>query len=328
MLGTAPDDVIAGLAAAVLAKDTRSALAKLDTGLGRALQPGELLDQLIEYWRDLMLVATGGNEVVGLSASPRLRETITSQAAATPLDTILAGLDILQTTLSRLRGSSHGRVLLEMALIRLSRIDDLVSLSQLAQVLQGDRVATPSPPPRPSTPSLLAARPVEPEPAKKKPPELNAEPANRPITPETLRDVWSEVLAQVGPLLGGQLKLAGPPAIIGPNRLVLHFPPTYNHECEFCSDPGRLNRVLDVLERLTGETWDLRLELEAGRNGDGRNGTAEPAALPRPPAQQQPLVQAVIDLLEARVLRVDDGFGQTAPAPDDSEVAAADGEES
>ena len=43
------------------------------------------------------------------------------------------------TTKARLRTGSHDRVLLEMALLRLSRLDDLVSLSQLAQWLkQGD----------------------------------------------------------------------------------------------------------------------------------------------------------------------------------------------
>src|SRR5438046_1748034 len=42
LLGTAPDDVIAGLVAAVLAKDAKQALALLDAGLGRGLQPGEL----------------------------------------------------------------------------------------------------------------------------------------------------------------------------------------------------------------------------------------------------------------------------------------------
>ena len=53
------------------------------------------------------------------------------------LDTVLAGLDILQSAKSRLRGSGHGRVLVEMALVRLCRLDDLVSLTQLAQMLQG-----------------------------------------------------------------------------------------------------------------------------------------------------------------------------------------------
>src|SRR5205823_6834695 len=85
MLGTAPDDVIAALAVAVLGKDAKQALALLDAGLGRGLQPGELLDQLIDYWRDLMLVASGGADVVGLNSWPRLRESVVKQAGAVSL---------------------------------------------------------------------------------------------------------------------------------------------------------------------------------------------------------------------------------------------------
>jgi DNA polymerase-3 subunit gamma/tau len=168
MLGTAPDDVIAAIAAAVLAKDSKLALARLDAGLGGGLQPGELLIQLIDYWRDLMLVATAGADVAGLNATGKFKDTIAGQSATVPLDTILAGLDILQATLARLRGSTHGRVLLEMAIVRLSRLDDLVSLSQLAQMLQGGDRPTPAPVARPASPQSLAARPADPEAAKKK----------------------------------------------------------------------------------------------------------------------------------------------------------------
>src|SRR3954468_10627519 len=49
LLGTAPDDLIAALAAAILAKDTPNALRLVADGLDQGLQPGELLDQLIAY---------------------------------------------------------------------------------------------------------------------------------------------------------------------------------------------------------------------------------------------------------------------------------------
>jgi DNA polymerase-3 subunit gamma/tau len=318
MLGTAPDDVIAGVAAAVLAKDTKQALARLDAGLTGSLQPGELLLQLIDYWRDLMLVATAGADVAGLSATGKLKEAIAGQAGTVPLDTILAGLDILQTSLLRLRGSTHGRVLLEMAVIRLSRLEDLVSLSQLAQMLRGGAgVASPTTARAASLPSLVQ-RAAEPDTSKKKP--LSD---NDAVTQESLRALWPELLAQIGPLHGGNLEKAGFPAIIGPNRLVVRFPAVYNRQCEFCSDPSRLNRVLDALERLTGRSWELRLEVAAETNGTPPNPV--PAA-PAQPATHHPLVQSAIDLLGSRLLKVEDGFGQ-ALATEDSEGPTADDDE-
>ena len=100
------------------------------------MQLGELVDQLIAYWRDLMVVNCAGER------GPRperavapSRDADAAGARRCSLDTILAGLDVLSTTKARLRGSNHGRTLVEMALVRLGRLDDLVSLAQLAQWL-------------------------------------------------------------------------------------------------------------------------------------------------------------------------------------------------
>jgi hypothetical protein len=84
--------------------------------------------------------------------------------------------------------------------------------------------------------------------------------------------------------------------------------------------------VLNSLERLTGETWDLRLELTLGRNGHAPPVPPAATAMARPDANH-PLVQAAIDLLGAKLLQVDEGFGQTVPVVDDADESAPDSEE-
>ena len=84
-----------------------------------------------------------------------------------------------------------------MALIRLSRLDDLISLSQLSQMLQGGEVAAPQ---RPAITGVGRSSnpPVElSQAAKKKPPAVTDGPANTPLTAETLPHIWPEVLTQV-----------------------------------------------------------------------------------------------------------------------------------
>src|SRR5262249_34227101 len=129
LLGTAHDERVAALAAAALEHDPRRALELIAQAADDGLQLGELLDQLIEYWRDLMVVHCTGAAARDLSVPARLRETLGKQAAALKLDSILAGLDVLSGTKSRMRSSNHGRVLLEMALVRLGRLDDLMALT-------------------------------------------------------------------------------------------------------------------------------------------------------------------------------------------------------
>ena len=60
------------------------------------------------------------------------RDALKSQADRLKADTILAGLDVLVSAKNRMRFTSHGRVLFEMALVRLCRLEGLVPLSQFS----------------------------------------------------------------------------------------------------------------------------------------------------------------------------------------------------
>src|SRR6266542_435099 len=69
LLGTANEDRVAELAAAVLGRDAKRALELLAATTDEGVQLGEILDQLIEYWRDLMVAAAAGGEGVTLNAT-------------------------------------------------------------------------------------------------------------------------------------------------------------------------------------------------------------------------------------------------------------------
>jgi DNA polymerase-3 subunit gamma/tau len=319
LLGTAQDDRVLALAEAVLAHEPARALDLFGQAIDEGAQLGELLDQLIAYWRDLMVLHCAGDATRDLSVAPRHRETLAKQAAALKLDTILAGLDVLNTTKFRLRGSNHGRVLMEMALVRLGRLDDLVSLGQVAQWLaqpagQASRLssgatgATPVPPPEGvKKKPLMAAVEALPE----APP-----PAGLPLSEETLPRVWQEVLAQVGPLMGRQLEKANPPAIFGPNTLVLRFDSRYNAEREYCSEPTRVQRIEESLRKVTGHAWQLRIEsvgsgaVAAPAEAAADATTPQPRSrLKRAEAVQDPLLKRAVEVLGAQIVHLDDDFG-------------------
>jgi len=329
LLGTAHDDRVAALAAAVLDHDAKRALELLGEAAEAGLQLGELLDQLIDYWRDLMVVQCAGGEAVILSVTGAHAQALQKQASGLKLDTILAGLDVWVSTKSRLRTSNHGRVLLEMALVRLGRLDDLVSLSQLSQLLK-DGTALPGPA-RPaaagvSTAAQVPSRPPEGPPpaeaAKKKSPSNDATPPSSPIplTPESVGAIWLQTLTQVGQMLASDLGKAKDLAISGPNTLVLRFPARYNLEREHCQEAGRVARVEDALRRVTGHACTLRFETGGSETAAPPVKTREaPEASPsrsrrlRAEVMQQPLLKRAMDLLGAQIVHVDEGFG-TAPA--------------
>ena len=55
------------------------------------------------------------------------------------LDTLLAIMQILDQTLSRMRYSTQGRILAELALVRISHLEDLDELSEVIAQLQSGR---------------------------------------------------------------------------------------------------------------------------------------------------------------------------------------------
>ena len=80
VLGTAGDDRVIELATAILANDPKAALELIATWVDGGLQIGELVDQLVEYWRALMLVACGGPDIRELPVSQNQFETVKVQA--------------------------------------------------------------------------------------------------------------------------------------------------------------------------------------------------------------------------------------------------------
>ena len=79
LFGTAGEDRVTELAEAILTGDSPKALSSITDFAERGLQLGELLDQLIEYWRGLMLVLSAGNDFSELPGTTAYREKLKRQ---------------------------------------------------------------------------------------------------------------------------------------------------------------------------------------------------------------------------------------------------------
>jgi DNA polymerase-3 subunit gamma/tau len=321
LLGTAGDDRVAEIADAVLQHDARKAIDLLRDLAQKTLQPGELLDQLISYWRDLMVANVAGNDAPDLGVPQRQRDTLIAQARAISLDTILAGLEVLNSARTRLKGTSQGRIVTEMALVRLARLDNLTSIGQLVQLLGQPRAEG-------TTPTSVRTA-VPPEGVKKKLTEavLNGEQqATVSFSAETIAQRWPYVFQHLPPFMVSNLEKSGVPAISGPNTLVLRFPLAYNGEKEYCQEPSRLERLETALLKLTGQTWRVRFETKEGehteqaiptaRLTEGESGMARSKRL-REAAEQEPTIRRALEVLQAQVARVEEGFN----SPVDGTVA-------
>ena len=337
VLGTAGDDRVIGLADAILASDPKTALDLIGQWVERGLQVGELVDQLVEYWRALMLVSCGGPDVRELPCTPNQLEAVKKHVQGVSLDAILSGLEVLTAAKTRMRGSTHTQVLLEMAVVRLCRLSDLLSVGQLVQALSQPGVvqlpaanvssavpprALSQPPPQQVT-SAEATKKNDLTAAK---PGVNGTPQTElstiPLTESSLPEVWERFLQHATksyPLLAKQLSYYSSYAIFGPNALAIRFPISYDASRAGCATEGSTQRIQDSLRRVTGQTIAVRFELDS-------NTAARPAGAPAAanlatvaPTERKrslttlPLFKKAAETLGAQIWHVDDDFNPIAP---------------
>jgi DNA polymerase-3 subunit gamma/tau len=174
MLGIAPAERVAELAERLAERDAAGALALVDGAIGGGADVGQLVDQLMGYYRDAMALAVGCSPDRMLYALPAQIEATRALGARLGVPTLLAALQVLDQTAARMRVSVHERTLLEMAVVRLASIADLEGLADLVAELRGG-AALAAPAPRPSAPST--GRVIAP------PPPLEARAAATPAPP-------------------------------------------------------------------------------------------------------------------------------------------------
>ena len=158
MLGTAGEARLEQLVEHLVARNAAAAIAELDAAVAEGVDVGQLLEQLLGHFRDLMTAAVGCPAETLLYCAPRQHEKLVAAGRQLGLETILAVMQILDHTLSRLRYSTQGRTLVEMTLARIANLANLDELSDLiAQLRDGVPPAT-GPAPRVAPPSAPVAK--------------------------------------------------------------------------------------------------------------------------------------------------------------------------
>jgi DNA polymerase III subunit gamma/tau len=293
LLGTAPDERLVNLIDALIAAEAPKALAALEEAFAAGVQVGSLSDQLLEYFRDLLIAGLGADGVPLLSVSERLRPELRQQASQWGAQTVSTAMQVLVETKSRMQRVTYGRALVELALVRiclLEQLDEIGGLIQsLREVPSGSAVAPERPVPRPAA----ASRPVpspQPADARKKnevsdsspstsevslppvPAPTAVEPAESaalpaavsivPLNEETLQDIWEKVVASQNEVTAGHLRNATRVAISGPNGLEIVFPARYSFGRTFCQRPETLARLKACLREAIGRDISITISSE------------------------------------------------------------------
>ncbi len=167
LLGTASDERLIELFASIIGRQRSQTLSLFGQALADGAQLGEFADQILNYLRDLMVLAAEATNVPLLSVSETNHSALLKQAQAWGLNTIVAALQIVSEAKLKMQRATFGRALVELALIRLTLLEQLQSLdallTELAAAPKGRTLAVASAPAAES--EKKKPEPVTPEPA-------------------------------------------------------------------------------------------------------------------------------------------------------------------
>lgn len=333
LLGTAGDARLVRILQCLVDRKPNEALAEIDAAILEGVDVGQLLEQLLGYLRDTMAAAVGCPTEVFLFASPTAHEEIKRAAGQLGLDTVLAMIQIVEQSLGRLRFSTQGRTLLEIAVVRMSALENLDALADLVSSVATGAPMPAATPQKKSEP-LTKSPPIAPTAGTqagelRKPPRETA-PATAPIdapreaavqadasrhsialTDETALAAWKQCLESLSGMLFDWASLYERVAIIAPNKLVISFPGRYNQAKLFCERPEQSAELERAVAEAAGQ--HLRLELVLLPEDKPVGVVKKPSSRPSLEQRQRtaaraehPMVRRAVELFGAEVVRVEE----------------------
>ncbi|MEM8733250.1 MAG: DNA polymerase III subunit gamma/tau [Planctomycetota bacterium] len=135
LLGTADESRLILFVEALIARDALSAIKEIDEAVRAGSDAGQLAEQLLAYFRDMMTAAIGGGPELLKLANPANHEKVKSLAEQWGTETILSAMQIMDESLVRMRTSISAVTLLEVALVQICGLEQLASIPDLLERL-------------------------------------------------------------------------------------------------------------------------------------------------------------------------------------------------
>ncbi len=333
LLGSASSGRLTEMVSHIIGRQAAAALQAVDRAVNEGVDPGQLAEQLLGHFRDMMAAVVGCSPELLLHNEPGEFDALQQAGRQLGLETILAVVQILDQAVMRMRQSSHVRTLLEIAVVRICSLENLDELSQVIACLrEGTLPELPSAPvvvrptvpvgqsaatgpPAASTAVQATPAPVS-EPQKKnavsvelpdEPPA--ARPSGQPLTAENAEQVWKQALGTLEDMTADHGSRYDRVASSAPNQLVVFFRERYTLDKERCERPERKTRIEKALQQVTGQT--VRVTFELIREA------AQPIAPASTPSRWQKLkqkesnqlVRHAMELFQAEITEVEEPRG-------------------
>ncbi|SFA54686.1 DNA polymerase-3 subunit gamma/tau [Parageobacillus thermantarcticus] len=146
MTGSVSSATLASLVRAVYEKDAATSLQLLEDMMDQGKDPNRLIEDLILYYRDLLLYKTAPH-VEGAIKGTIVDDTFQHLAESVPLSDIYEAIEVLNKSQQEMKWTNHPRIFLEVALVKLCHqqtsstslpIEEIQSLARKVEYLEAE----------------------------------------------------------------------------------------------------------------------------------------------------------------------------------------------
>lgn len=143
ILGSAPEEVIAGIVDAVIVHDAGAGLRLINVALDSGVEPRQLTREVLEHLRALLLLKNGGAAL--LSVPPETLRQMMAQSEGLSARGLLETVRLFNQAGNQIKTGVHGQLPLEMALVEATLLDNVAVTRAEWSPTAGRTQSTPTP---------------------------------------------------------------------------------------------------------------------------------------------------------------------------------------
>ena len=318
IMGLRGSEILSKIGRAIVAGDEKGVMGLLGEAFDGGVDPADLTSSLIEWVRYLLIASIDPESRELVSLTPEARNDLTAQARELTAEHLLCLLTMITDAENNLKRASHQRYLLEVTILRMTRVKSVAKISDLIRMLEGMERGGTAPDSRPQEKRAPDHKPAGPKaPDRKasdsKPPDQRtsgAKPTDcvpsgetrKPPTvpagafPLNLAGVWPELvesLRETKASLASILDLCEPPRQ-SDGALWLRLPTAF-HESQVHKGEN-LKILTRVIEKLTNTSVVLKTAIVGVQEDKSSHLTDL--------ADRHPIVRALVENLGGRIVDV------------------------
>jgi DNA polymerase-3 subunit gamma/tau len=314
-LGCPNSEKIWNLIEQIGGSDAAGTLAAIESLIATGVSEVQIVDSLIDYMRDLMVVKSTGPQSELLILTSQQRKRAGELAEKFDIAALVYNIATLEKLRWAVKNSDTSRALLEASLLRFAlsqhflNVDEL--LSQMKSGAPGGakkKVATGT---RTEAPATFQSSRQEMEAAELPAPSQESPGFSRPASIQSIRDNWPGILrfitSKLGPGIAGWLSPAAP-SRFEDGVLTLEFGPSAQMHKRMCERDGRMEQIQAVLAEQLSAPVRLRFETAGGERPQTESSASQsaPGSQKRNELLSDPAVKTVLMGLDATITGIEE----------------------